>query len=138
MDEVTTGTIGEHICCTRLLKLGFAAQIVNLKTTDLIVDVRNHLIRVQVKSSWLTFDSNRPNRSSIHFPCCYSGKKKPLNQSHCDIVAFVNVMSEKVYFLHISEIMGQASKRIKKKFFEDPEVEIKSWVKALKRMGVIK
>ena len=38
MNEVETGKLGEHICCVRLIKLGFGAEIVNLNKTDVIVD----------------------------------------------------------------------------------------------------
>ena len=38
MNEVEIGKLGEHICCVRLMKLGFNAEIINLSKTDVIVD----------------------------------------------------------------------------------------------------
>ena len=118
MNEVETGKLGEHICCVRLIKLGFGAEIVNLNKTDVIVDIRGKLLRVQVKSSSLIADSSRKMRSSYQFAVSHSGKKKPLNLSHCDVMAFVSIPKEKVYFMHIDLIGGACSKRINKKYFE--------------------
>ena len=77
MNEVEIGKLGEHICCVRLMKLGFNAEIINLSKTDVIVDIRGKLLRVQVKSSSLIADSSRKMRSSYQFAVSHSGKKKP-------------------------------------------------------------
>jgi len=138
MNEVETGKLGEHICCVRLIKLGFGAEIVNLNKTDVIVDIRGKLLRVQVKSSSLIADSSRKMRSSYQFAVSHSGKKKPLNLSHCDVMAFVSIPKEKVYFMHIDLIGGASSKRINKKYFEEEDLEQRTFIKCLKHMGVIK
>ena len=138
MNEVETGKLGEHICCVRLIKLGFGAEIVNLNKTDVIVDIRGKFLRLQVKSSSLRPDSSRKMRLSYHFAVSYSGKKKPLNKSHCDILAFVSIPKEKVYFMHIDLIGGACSKRINQKYFEEEDLEQRTFIKCLKHMGVIK
>ena len=138
MNEVEIGKLGEQICCVRLMKLGFNAEIVNLNKTDVIVDIRGNLLRVQVKSSSLIADSSRNMRASYQFAVSHSGKKRPLSISHCDVLAFVSIPKEKVYFMHIDLIGGASSKRINKKYFNEEDLEQRTFIKCLKHMGVIK
>ncbi len=138
MNEVEIGKLGEHICCVRLMKLGFNAEIVNLNKTDVIVDIRGNLLRVQVKSSSLIADSSRNMRASYQFAVSHSGKKRPLSISHCDVLAFVSIPKEKVYFMHIDLIGGASSKRINKKYFNEEDLEQRTFIKCLKHIGVIK
>jgi len=138
LNEVEIGKLGEHICCVRLMKLGFNAEIVNLNKTDVIVDIRGNLLRVQVKSSSLIADSSRNMRASYQFAVSHSGKKRPLSISHCDVLAFVSIPKEKVYFMHIDLIGGASSKRINKKYFNEEDLEQRTFIKCLKHIGVIK
>ena len=138
MNEVEIGKLGEHICCVRLMKLGFNAEIVNLNKTDVIVDIRGNLLRVQVKSSSLIADSSRNMRASYQFAVSHSGKKRHLNISHRDVLAFVSIPKEKVYFMHIDLIGGASSKRINKKYFNEEDLEQRTFIKCLKHIGVIK
>ena len=126
VNAIVIGKIGEHICCTRLLKLGFSAEIVHLDTTDVVVKVNSTIIRVQVKASL-----KNNHKTSFQFNAGYTGKKHPLTKEHCDILAFVAIPFEKVYFLPVEQLNGQCTKRIKMSAFKKKDLEKKTWKNCL-------
>jgi len=138
LNQVEIGKVGEHICCVRLLKLGFAAEIVHMKTTDVVVDLRNKVLRIQVKACDIRYRAERNMRPYYQFSVAFTGKKKPLDKSHCDIMAFVSVPKEKVYFMPIESLNGRKTRKIKMTTYDDPDLESKTWIQCLKHLGEIK
>lgn len=128
--NLETGKMGEHICMVTLMKLGVACEIVNLQTMDIVAHVNGQMLRVQVKTSMLK--RNRKTRyeggaPGYQFATSHSGKKKPLDASHCDIIAFVALELEKVLFMPISCFKGQVTKRFPPSKFHKDNVSSRSW-----------
>ncbi len=121
------GKLGEHICMTRLMKMGISCQIVNLDTIDIIVHYDQSIIRVQVKSSILKTKGFGKGRPGYQFATSYSGKKKPLTEEHCDIIAFVAVNDERVLFSPVTTLTKQVTRRISPSKFQKNDLEVRSW-----------
>jgi len=123
------GKLGEFICATRLMKLGECVEIINLNTTDILVDHPQGLIRVQVKAS--SFKSNNRNNGYQFSICKGSKTKRPLDKTDCDVIAFVALDCERVIFKPVECLKGQVTKRFLPRKFERDDLEQKSWRQCL-------
>ena len=128
--NLETGKIGEHICMVTLMKMGVACEIVNLETMDIVAHVDGQMLRIQVKTSVLK--RNRKTRweggaPGYQFSTAHSGAKKPLDSSHCDIIAFVAFEPETVLFMPITCFKGQVTKRFPPSKFEKQNISERSW-----------
>jgi hypothetical protein len=134
---IDQATITEHLCVTKLKKLGFHASIVHMKETDVILGVGEHLLRIQVKSSRIKRHSaERPNKFGYHFSVANGSKvKTPVTKEQCDILAFVAYERERIFFLHITEHKNKITKRFPKHFFDSDsnlDIEYNSLTEAIK------
>ena len=135
LNNFEAGKLGEHICMTRLMKLGYSCQIVNLDTVDIIINYQETLLRVQVKSSVLKGrGGTAKNHMGYQFATSHSGKKKPLTKQQCDIIAFVAVEPERVLFKPVECLKGQVTKRISPTKFNKDGLEERSLQYCLDRI----
>ena len=137
---IDKATITEHLCVTKIKKLGFGAHIAHVKAADIVMDVNGMLLRVQVKSSRLkTHMEGAKRKCGYHFSIAHGSKvKTPITSNDCDIIALVAFERERIYFLHIDHHNQSAiTKRLPKRFFDDPEdnmsIERDSLLTALKK-----
>ena len=108
---VATGDIGEHICALRLLKMHVPCSIINLGTSDIVAEHEGRMWRIQVKSSVLkSRGSDRPDYG-YQFMTSKGGKKTPLTEDDCDIVAMVAIDLERVWFTPVYKLRNSISKR---------------------------
>jgi hypothetical protein len=127
LNNFEAGKLGEHICMTRLMKLGYSCQIVNLDTVDIIINYEETLLRVQVKSSVLKGRGGAAkNHMGYQFATSHSGKKRPLTREQCDIVALVAIEPERVLFKPVECLKGQVTKRISPTKFNKDDLEQRS------------
>ena len=127
LNNFEAGKLGEHICMTRLMKLGYSCQIVNLDTVDIIINYEETLLRVQVKSSVLKSRGGAAkNHMGYQFATSHSGKKKPLTREQCDIVALVAIEPERVLFKPVEFLKGQVTKRVSPTKFNKDDLEQRS------------
>ena len=112
---------------TRLMKMGVSCQIVNLDTIDIIVHYDQSIIRVQVKSSILKTKGFGKGRPGYQFATSYSGKKKPLTEEQCDVIAFVAVNDERVLFSPVTTLTKQVTRRFSPSKFQKNDLEVRSW-----------
>jgi len=108
---VATGDIGEHICALRLLKMHVPCSIINLGTSDIVAEHEGRMWRIQVKSS--ISKRRSPSRSDVgyQFMTSKGGKKNPLTENDCDIVAMVAIDLERVWFTPVQKLRNSISKR---------------------------
>ena len=112
----------------RLMKLGVSCEIVNLDTIDIVANHEGRLIRIQVKASEL---KKQRRYWTYQFATCVGGKKRPLNQKDCDIVALVALDCERVLFKPVECLSGQITKRILPRKFDNEFLESKTWEASL-------
>jgi len=117
---IDQATITEHLCITKIKKLGFNASIVHMKAADIIIDVGLALLKIQVKSSRIKRHSaERPHKFGYHFSVANGSRvKTSVTKEQCDIIAFVAYERERVFFLHITEHKNKLTKRFPKHFFD--------------------
>tara|TARA_R100001460_G_scaffold2775_1_gene8753 strand:- start:4497 stop:4841 length:345 start_codon:yes stop_codon:yes gene_type:complete len=110
------------------MKLGVSCEIVNLDTIDIVANHEGRLIRIQVKSSEL----KRQRRYwTYQFVTSVGGKKRPLNKKDCDLVALVALDCERVLFKPVESLLGQITKRILPRKFDNKFLESKTWEASL-------
>jgi len=108
---IATGDIGEHICALRLLKMHVPCSIINLGTSDIVAEHEGRMWRIQVKSSVLkSRGADRPDYG-YQFMTSKGGKKTPLTEDDCDIVAMVAIDLERVWFTPVHKLRNSISKR---------------------------
>ena len=135
LNNFEAGKLGEHICMTHLMKLGYSCQIINLDTVDIVINYQETFLRIQVKSSILKGrGSGMTRHMGYQFATSHSGKKKPLTKEHCDIVAFVAIEPERVFFKPIECLKGQVTKRISPIKFNKDDLERRSLQYCLDRL----
>jgi len=123
------GLIGEHICATRLLKLGIPAQIVHMGCSDIVAECNERLWRIQVKTSQLKLNGKKS--LSYQFATCKGGKKVPLSFSDCDIVALVAFEIERVLFMPVGCLRNNITKRLRITTYDDDDIAAKSWQRCM-------
>jgi len=124
ISAIDKATITEHLCITKLKKLGYDASIVHMGTSDIVLDVDNILLKVQVKSSKIKKTCwNRPGYG-YHFSITKGGgnNKSRVTSKDCDILALVAFERERVLFKHISEYSNRYTMRKHKTFFDEPDI----------------
>ena len=110
--------------------MGVPCNIVHMDTVDIVAMVGTDIIRVQVKTSAIkrnrkrNYDGGSPG---YQFATSYSGKKLPLTQEHCDVVAFVALEAERVLFMPAACLKNQVTKRLPPSKFEKDNIEERSW-----------
>ena len=128
MRNFEAGKLGEFICAVRLMKLGVSCEIVNLDTIDIVANHEGRLIRIQVKSSEL---KRQRKYWTYQFVTSVGGKKRPLNKKDCDLVALVALDCERVLFKPVESLLGQITKRILPRKFDNEFLESKTWEASL-------
>ena len=108
---VATGDIGEHICALRLLKMHVPCSIINLGTSDIVAEHEGRMWRIQVKSSVAKRRSRERVDVGYQFMTSKGGKKTPLTEDDCDIVAMVAIDLERVWFTPVEKLRNSISKR---------------------------
>ena len=108
---VATGGIGEHICALRLLKMHVPCSIINLGTSDIVAEYERRMWRIQVKSSVGKRHSRERVDVGYQFMTSKGGKKTPLTEDDCDIVAMVAIDLERVWFVPVHKLRNSVSKR---------------------------
>jgi len=135
MHATIKGTITEHLTLTKLLKLGYDACIPRPSVDpggDLLLFVKDRILKVQVKSSTKKFDSRKNRRPFYHFSMTKGSKNKvALDDTDCDIMAFVSYEEEKVFFAAMKDMYRahgnehRQTKRFKFSFFSTPKDKIR-------------
>ena len=122
------GDLGEHLCVVSLLKMGYDCKIINLSTIDIVVPHHDKLVRVQVKGSNLHTRSDQKNPTPFYFfSTAVGGKKEPITNQHCDILALVALDIQSILF---KIPCGQASTRLKREHYT-ANIEEETWEKCL-------
>lgn len=128
--SIDLGKIGEYICVLRMLQNDLSASIVNLETVDVIVHDDGKMWRVQVKASTLKKHGIRSR--GYQFNLAVGGKRKrSLTPDDCDIIALVALEHQQVMFYSVHSVQGMKTRRISPKKFDDPDVCLKSWLRAV-------
>jgi hypothetical protein len=131
---VATGDIGEHICALRLLKMHVPCSIINLGTSDIVAEYEGRMWRIQVKSSVAKRRSRDRVDVGYQFMTSKGGKKTPLTEEDCDIVAMVSIELERVWFVPVHKLRNSVSKRKTISFF-DEDVTDSSWRDTMSYFG---
>lgn len=128
MLAVNTGTIGEHITIVRLMKMGVTSSLCHIEGTDVVAYCRGKLWRIQVKTSRRNNkDRTRKNCTGFQFQTNKGGRKTPLDQSDCDIVALVSYEDENVLFVPVQTLRNKKTFRVSSNKFYDETIDTKSW-----------
>ena len=128
--ETTKGLIGEYICASALLELGWRVSLAQQDSVDLIAWNENEYLRIQVKSATLRLEKSKITRI-YHFNNGSGSKKKYIKgvESY-DILAHVGIDNRRCVF-NATEQIQTLSKRYRKEYFENNDVEYFSFEKAL-------
>ena len=130
--NIENGKLGEHICIVKLIKMGVSCSLAHIDAMDIVVHHEGRMIRVQVKSSTLKYNGKKTK--SYQFAVCHTGKKIPLTEAECDVVALVAVDCERVLFLPVGCVKGNVTKRIQPQKFDKLNLEQRSWQYCLDRI----
>jgi len=128
--ETRTGLIGEHVACAALLSMPGVdgAALAQQDKIDLVAWDYLGFIRIQVKSGKLRSEGGR--QPTYHFNCGTGLRKKMPQRGEYDILANVAIEKRRVVFTALEDLKV-VSKRINPKVFDDPEIEISSWARAI-------
>ena len=127
--ETTKGLIGEYICASALLELGWKVSLAQQDSVDLIAWNENEYLRIQVKSSTLRLEKSRITRI-YHFNNGSGRKKHIKGVESYDILAHVGIDNRRCVF-NATEQIQTLSKRYRKEYFENNDIEYFSFEKAL-------
>jgi len=127
--ETTKGLIGEYICASALLELGWKVSMAQQNSVDLIAWKDNEYLRIQVKSSTLRLEKSRITRI-YHFNNGSGRKKRIKGVESYDILAHVGIDNRRCVF-NATEQIQTLSKRYRKEYFENNDIEYFSFEKAL-------
>jgi len=128
--ETRVGLIGEHIACAAILMLPGVkgATLAQQDKVDCVAWDEHGFIRIQVKSGKLRTEKGRAPTYHINYG---SGLKKTMpSRDDYDILATVAIEKRRVLFTAMQDIKV-VSKRISPKRFDDPDIEVQSWRRAL-------
>lgn len=110
-DALRLGKAGEHLVCADLLARGYDAFLSDQGLPyDVLVDFGGRIIRVQVKTSLSPKNANAKGKAPnlvYQFNIRRRGRDgggRPLDQSHCDIVALVGLAHKAIAYLRLDEI----------------------------------
>jgi len=131
---IDSGTIGEYICALRLLKMHIPCSIINLGTSDIVAEHEGRMWRIQVKASVAKRRSRERKDVGYQFMTSKGGKKTPLTEEDCDIVAMVAMDLERVWFVPVHKLRNNVSKRKTIKFF-DENVTQNTWRETMSYFG---
>ena len=127
--ETTKGLIGEYICATALLGLGWKVSMAQQDSVDLLAWKDDQYLRVQVKSATLRLEKSRI--TTIYHFNNGSGRKKHIKGiDSYDILAHVGINHRRVVF-NATEQVQVLSQRYRKEFFEKDDIEYFTFQKAL-------
>tara|TARA_A100001035_G_C27446219_1_gene348164 strand:+ start:148 stop:567 length:420 start_codon:yes stop_codon:yes gene_type:complete len=127
-----TGKLGEHICATKLMKMGETCEIVNLDCVDIIVNRGEQgLVRLQVKSSHYKRKDNQQLTKGYQFFTAYGLHKRPLTIEQCDAIGFVALDIERVIFAPVSIVGTKKTKRFARAKFNQENIELNTWATTL-------
>jgi len=101
--------------------------MVDTEGMDILASRARDFLRVQVKSS----NSYKSDKSGYQWQTNKGGSKQRLTLDDCDIVALVALDIRRIFFLHISELLGNRTKRITREKMLLPDIEKDSWEAAL-------
>lgn len=110
-DALKVGKAGEHLVCADLLARGYDAFLSDQGLPyDVIVDVGSDLVRIQVKTAFVPRNSNAKGKApNLVYPFNVrrrgrDRKGTPLNESHCDLIAFVGLLDKAVAYFKLDEV----------------------------------
>lgn len=127
--ETTKGLIGEYICASALLELGWKVSLAQQDSVDLLAWKKSEFLRVQVKSSTLRLEKERIN-PIYHFNNGSGRKKYIKGVDSYDILAHVGINHRRCIF-NATEQIQTTSKRYRKEYFDKNDIEYFSFEKAL-------
>jgi hypothetical protein len=109
------GKAAEHLVCADLLVSGYTAFLTDQGMPyDVVVDLGHRLVRVQVKSTWRSKNANArgkvPNDVYV-FHARRRGKRgaSRLQDSDCDVIAFVGLDIKTIAYFHLTEVAQTVS-----------------------------
>lgn len=101
--------------------------MVDTEGMDILASRSTDFLRVQVKSS----NSYQSDKSGYQWQTNKGGNKERLTLDDCDIVALVALDIRRIFFLHVSELLQNRTKRMTRKKMLLPNLEKNSWEAAL-------
>jgi hypothetical protein len=102
-------------------------SIINLGTSDIVAEYEGRMWRIQVKASVAKRRSRNRVDVGYQFMTNKGGKKTPLTENDCDIVAMVAIDLERVFFVPVQKLRNSISKRKTIAFFNE-DITHNSWV----------
>lgn len=129
--ETRTGLIGEHIACAALLSMPGVdgAALAQQDKIDLVAWDYLGFIRIQVKSGRLRREADG-REPTYHFNYGSGLRKKMPQRGEYDILATVAIEKRRVIFTALEDLKV-VSKRIRPKRFDDPDLELDTWARAI-------
>ena len=122
----TTGSLGEYITAAVILSLGWKVVLAPQDYVDLVAFNNNTFLRIHVKTAW-----PNPELSGNYKSQNGSGsKKKLLTPEKYDILAHCAADKRRCHF-YASSSVNQLTKRYRSQHFDDPTLELESWIKAV-------
>jgi len=109
-------------------------SIINLGTSDIVAEHEGRMWRIQVKASVAKRRSRERKDVGYQFMTSKGGKKTPLTEEDCDIVAMVAMDLERVWFVPVHKLRNNVSKRKTIKFF-DENVTQNTWRETMSYFG---
>lgn len=125
------GKAAEHLVCADLLLKGYRAFLSDQGLPyDLLVDIDNHLIRIQVKSTCFAKNVNAKGRNpriAYNFSIRRRGKngKGSLTEKDCDIVALVALDTRTIAYFPVEHVGQSIQLRPK----DSEPASIQGWLK---------
>lgn len=108
-DMLEVGKAGEHLVCADLILKGYKAYLSDQGLSyDIIIDAKNKLLRVQVKTTLQTTNipQRRQNYKSYKFNCrrCGKGGRKSYEENDFDLMAFICIEDNLIRYLKNKDV----------------------------------
>ena len=101
--------------------------MVDTEGMDILASRGRDFLRIQVKSS----NSYKNDKNGYQWQTNKGGKKERLNIDDCDIVALVALDIRRIFYMHVSQLIRNRTKRMTRKNMLSPTIEEDSWETAL-------
>jgi hypothetical protein len=109
MSEVSIGRVGVYLVCASLETMGVSASIVEQEGFDVVAVYKGQVIRIEVKAT-----SNAIGDIQRYaFMTAKGGKKRKIDDSHCDLVALVDNVGRRCYYMPAKDV-----KRLKTSLYD--------------------
>lgn len=118
-DMLEIGKAEEHLVCADLIIKDYKAYLSDQELPyDVVVDIKNKLFRIQVKTTLHSsfIPQRKQNYKSYKFNCrrCGKGGRKEYSNSDVDIMAFVCIEDNLIGYLKIEDVKTTMYFRTKK------------------------